>query len=98
MALTGEHNLMLEVLLTANETERKPTPGCPDGHSKWHGAYRLRTEGLGAGWTETDVHRVGTALQRRGLVTHKTLYGVTRWTLTGAGLAQARRLARSVTP
>jgi hypothetical protein len=98
MALTGEHNLMLEVLLTASEAERKPTPGCPDGHSKWHGAYRLRTEGLGKGWTETDVHRVGAALQRRGLVAHRTTLMVTRWTLTEAGLAQARRLARSVAP
>jgi hypothetical protein len=45
--------------------------------------------------TETDVHRVGAALQRRGLAAHKTQFGVTRWTLTETGLTQARWLARS---
>jgi len=92
--LSEDQTSMLIALLAANETEREPTAGCPDGLSKWHAAGRLRDESL-PGWTETDVHRVGAALQRRGLAAHKTLHGRTRWTLTGAGLGQARRLARS---
>jgi hypothetical protein len=92
--LNEDRTSMLIVLLGANQTERDPAPGCPDGHSKWHDAGRLRSEGL-AFLTETDIHRIGAALQRRGLAAHKTHYGVTRWTLTEAGLGQARRLARS---
>lgn len=94
MSLNPEHESMLAVLLAANETEREVTPGCPDGTSKWHTAYRLRTEGL-AFLTETDVHRIGAALQRRGLVAHRTQYGTTRWTLTEHGAREARQLARS---
>jgi hypothetical protein len=95
MSLDAEHESMLVTMLAANEVEREVTAGCPDGRSKWHTAYRLRTEGL-AFLTETDVHRVGAALQRRGLVSHKTQYGTTRWTLTEHGAREARRLARSV--
>jgi hypothetical protein len=92
--LNPEHESMLAAMLAANETPREPTAGCPDGLSRWHTAHRLRAEGL-ASLTETDVHRIGAALQRRGLVAHKTRYGITRWALTEAGLGTARRLARS---
>lgn len=92
--LNEDQTSMLIVMLDANETGREPTAGCPSGQSTWHDASRLRSEGL-AFLTETDVHRVGAALQRRGLAAHKTQFGVTRWTLTGAGLGQARKLARS---
>lgn len=94
MTLTEDQTSMLIVLLDANQAEREPTPGCPDGHSKWHDAARLRSEGL-AFLTETDIHRIGAQLQRKGLAAHKTLLSRTRWTLTEAGLGQARRLMRS---
>ena len=90
--------------------EHEPDAGSPAGRERdrahadprlpgraQHVAQRVPAahRGPGPGWTETDVHRVGAALQRRGLAAHKTQFGVTRWALTEAGLGQARALSRT---
>jgi hypothetical protein len=92
MNLNADYEAVLGVLLESTELPREVTPSCPEGKSRWHTARRLITEGL-AGYTETDVDRIGRALQRRGLATHKTLHGVTRWALTGTGIGEARHRA-----
>jgi hypothetical protein len=93
MRLNADYEAVLGVLLASTEMPREVTPSCPEGRSRWHTARRLMTEGL-AGYTETDVDRIGRALQRRGLATHKTLHGVTRWALTGTGTGEAWHQAR----
>jgi hypothetical protein len=94
--MTQELNDMVTALAAATAAVREPTPGCPDGHSRWHTAGRLLDEGHLTGVTRTDIHRCGQALQRRGLVAHKTLYGTTRWALTEQGAGQAAHLAKAV--
>jgi hypothetical protein len=93
MRLNADYEAMLGVLLTSTELEREVTVTRPEGTSKWHTATRLIAEGL-AGFTVTDVDRMGAALQRRGLATHKTQFGTTRWALTEHGLGEARHAAR----
>lgn len=98
MSLNPEYEDMVTALASATAVEREVTAGCPDGTSRWHTPGRLLGEGHLTGVTVTDIHRVGAALQRRGLVVHRTQHGVTRWTLTETGVGLARHLVRRVTP
>jgi len=92
--MTQEQFNMMAAMLAADVRERPPTPGCPSGFSAWHTAQRLMDEEELAG-DETAVHRTGGQLQRKGLAVHRTVLGVTRWTLTEDGRRAVRgQLAR----
>lgn len=95
MALNENHKQMLAALAAATEHRFDPTPGCPQGRSDWHSARRLIGWGLlPEGTSEARIVKLGEQLTGRGLAARKTIYGVTRFALTEAGLAHARHLAR----
>jgi hypothetical protein len=66
--------------------KRTPTPATPDGHRKFFTLDQLVLEGrIAAGSDLCDLAREARRMTRKGLLTHRRLYGRDYWMMTPDG-------------